>query len=112
MFVEALHGNELLSTVLFPLESLFLNIAGTVDPLQSITNLGPTLSSIISTSRPLMYNSWQHLKLEYVQIRNILQLYVNKLIVKTGYKISNLCKSNESKAKIRGILKKSLLFSE
>jgi hypothetical protein len=39
MCVEALHGNELLSTALFPFESLFLNLAGAVDPLQSITNL-------------------------------------------------------------------------
>lgn len=102
MYVEALHGNELLSAALLPLGSLFLNLDGTLDPLQSLTNFGPIPFSIISTSRPLRHNSCQHLKLEYLHIRNILQLYLYIVIVKTDYKISNLCNSNDSKAKIGG----------
>lgn len=105
MCVEALHGNELLSAALLPLGSLFLNLDVSLDPLQSLTNLGPIPFNIISTSRPLRHNLCQHLKLEYLHIRNILQLYLYIAIVKTDYKISNLCNSNDSKAKIRGSLK-------
>jgi len=72
-----------------------------LDPLQSLTNLGPIPFNIISTSRPLRHNSCQHLKLEYLHTRNILQLYLYIVIVKIYYKISNLYNSNESKAKIR-----------
>jgi len=105
MCVEALHGNELLSAALLPLGSLFLNLDGTLDPLQSLTNLGLIPFNIISTSRPLRHNSCQHLKLEYLHIRNILELYLYIVIVKIDYKISNLCNSNDSKVKIRESLK-------
>lgn len=41
MYVEALHDNELLSAALLSLVSLFLNLALTTDPLQSLTNFDP-----------------------------------------------------------------------
>lgn len=110
MYVEALHGNELLSAALLPLGSLFLKLDGTLDPLQSLTNLGPIPFNIISTSRPLRDNSCQHLKLEYLHIRNILQLYLYIVIVKIDYKIGNLCNSNDSKAKIRESLQEEKPF--
>ena len=91
--------------MLLPLGSLFLNLDGTLDPLQSVTNLGPIPFNIKSTSRPLRHNLCQHLILEYLHIRNILQLYLYIVIVIIDYKISNLCNSNDSKTKIRESLK-------
>jgi len=88
-----------------PLDHCFSTLMVLLNPLQSLTNLGPILFNIISTSKLLRHNSCQHLKLEYLHIRNILQLYLYIIIVKIGYKISNLCNSNDSKAKIRESLK-------
>jgi len=88
-----------------PLDHCFSTLLVLLDPIQSLTNLGPIPFNVISTSRPLRHNLCQHLKLEYLRIRNILQLHLYIVIVKIDYKISNLCNSNDSKAKSRESLK-------
>jgi hypothetical protein len=50
--------------------SVFLNLSGTTDPLQSLTNSADTFPKIILSHGSLQYNPWHNLKLDYLQIGN------------------------------------------
>jgi hypothetical protein len=60
--------------MLQPSKAAFISLSGVMAAQQSLTNFLDPLFKIASTHTPDIHNSWYHLKYEYFQVREALQL--------------------------------------